>query len=209
MSDRTPWYEQYKVDVPEGTSGPWMVKKFEVNKEAASFERLRAAFSGGRYVPEGTYTGLYRGRTVIMSDTPDEISDHTGFIRRASGRVLIHGLGLGMVAAACLKKEEVTSVTVVDLSPDVIKLVGPTLDGLAASLGKELVIIEGDCFTWKPKKGERWNAVWHDVWDDLCTDNLKEMATLHRRFGRRCDFQDSWGRGMLKRRRDQESRMGW
>jgi len=244
--------DDYRVDIPEGESGDWSVKRFTVSKQEAELERLRAVFSfggGGRGVPEGTYTGLYHGKSVIMSDTPHEIRDHLGFILRAEGRVLIHGLGLGMCAAAGLKKEEVTHVTVIEKSPDVIKLVGESMVTLAkekiesgasqvgtmpsiiraeneageitsihvyASDGENaiakqatLVIKLDDCFTWKPPKGERWNVVWHDVWDTICTDNLPEMSKMHRRFGRRCDWQGSWCRERLLFERRREQRDPW
>jgi hypothetical protein len=202
--------EKFKVKVPEGRSGSWCVEHFTVTKTEATFEHLRAIVgNSGRPVPEGNYTRLCRGRTVVMSDTPHEIRDHLPFIHMARGRVLIHGLGLGMVVKACLEKEEVTSVTVVDNSPDVIKLVGPTVTKIAEEVGKDLEIIEADCFTWKPKKGARWEAVWHDIWDDLCVDNLEEMGKLHRRFGRRCDFQQSWGKELLQYRRRQQKKNSW
>lgn len=218
-------YDDYKVGyLPEGEDGVWKVERFTVSKGEADWERLRSMFSGGgRGVPEGTYTRLTRNGEVIMSDTPDEIRDHLGAIRRASGRVLIHGLGLGMVARACLLKPEVEHVTVVDLSPSVVKLVGVPLmmkfgkgHCLLSNRGDvqimesdNLRILTADAYTWKPEKGERWHIAWHDIWDNLCTDNLKEMAKLHRRFGRRVNWQDSWGKGLLtaqKRREDREER---
>ena len=206
--------EKYKVDIPEGTSGAWEVAKFEVSREASEFDRLRGMFGGmGRYVPPGIYTGLTRGRSMIMSDTPDEIRDHLEPIRLVKRRVtlggevtcLVHGLGLGMVAEAMLK-EGAHHVTVIDRSPDVISLVAPTL---RERHGDRIEIIEADAFEWKPPKGARYGIVWHDIWDDLCTDNLSEMATLHRRYGRRCDWQGSWGKGLLKVRRRQEQRQHW
>jgi hypothetical protein len=41
------------------------------------------------------------------------------------------------------------------------------------------------------------------------TDNLEDMHKLHRRFGRRADWQGSWGRSFLEHVRRQEQRMGW
>src|SRR3972149_6976915 len=122
------YFEKYQVDVPEGTSGNWSVSRFTVSKESAESGRLRAFVSmSRRYVPEGTYTQLKRGDEIVMSDTPDEIQDHLNAIRRASGRCLVAGLGLGMVAHAMLRKPGVKHVTIVEKSPDVIKLVGPWL----------------------------------------------------------------------------------
>jgi spermidine synthase len=133
-----------------------------------------------------------------MSDTEAEIRDHLTIIYKAKGHVLIHGLGIGMVARTCLLKPEVASVTVVELQLDVIKLVGPWLEDIAAKANKRLTIIQGDAFTWKPPKEQKWDIVWHDVWNEICTDNLPQMSKLHRRFGKRCIWQDSWSRGLLQ-----------
>ena len=194
--------ESYKVSVPEGESGLWKVEQFTVSKEDASFERMRSLFRGGRYVPEGTYTRLTRGGRVIMSDTPDEIRDHSYIIRNAKGHVLINGLGIGMVLQACLEKPRVTKVTVIEKSPDVIDLVAPHY---RERYGDKVEIIQADAFEWKPPKDVRYGAVWHDIWDNICGDNLPEMHKLHRKYGRRTDWQGSWGRELCER----QNKSGW
>ena len=86
---------------------------------------------------------------------------------------------------------EVEEVTVIEISPEVIKLVGTTLLKLYS---KKLIIIQADALTWDPPKGVRYNAVWHDIWPTICADNWESMKRLHRRYGRKCDWQDSWQR---------------
>jgi hypothetical protein len=230
------YIDRSKVSLPEGSSGDWSIEHFEVGKQDAAWENLRSMVTGsGRGVPEGTYTMLKCGGATIMSDTPDEIRDHMGAIaeaERRGGHVLINGLGLGMVAATILNAElhcpecngyphrggctcapvagerviryAVDKVTVIENSPDVIALVGPTLK---ERYGDRLEIIEADAFTYQPPKGIKYSAVWHDIWPTLCEDNLKEMGTLHRRYGRRCDWQGSWGKELLKyhRRRNKDN----
>jgi hypothetical protein len=205
---------RYKVDVPPGQSGNWNVERFEVSQLTAEISCLR---SSSRSVSPGQYTRLTRGRAVIMSDTPAEVSDHLPFIRRArrvGGKILIHGLGLGVCLDAILREDmrptNVEHVLVIEKSQDVIGLVAQHyLD----RYGDRLEIRQGDAYTWQPEKGQRWTCVWHDIWDNLCLDNLPKTTKLHRRFGRRCDWQDSWGRTYLKirkRREDKEARrMQW
>lgn len=147
---------------------------------------------GGRSCRPGTYTRLMRGSTLVMSDTPDEKRDHYDFVRRARGHVLIHGLGLGMVLGAVLGKLEVSSVTVIELSQDVINLVGASYDD------PRVTIVCADALTWEPPKGARFGAVWHDIWDDICSDNREDMKLLHRRYGRRSTWQGSWGRELME-----------
>ena len=204
-------YEQYKVNIPEGIAGNWKVVKFTVSPRDAELSTVRSMFSftdGGRSVPEGTYTGLYHGGTIVMSDTPSEIRDHLGAVYKAKGKCLVNGLGLGMVAAAMLSKPEVTHVTVIDISPEVIQLVGTTLK---ERYGDRLTIIQADAYTWQPPKGEVYDVAWHDIWNDLCEDNLPLMAKLHRKYGKRCGWQGSWGKELClyHRQRDKRSNRGW
>jgi len=202
------YYHEYRVDVPEGTNGVWSVERFTVSKAAADLERLRSLFGGGRGVPEGDYTRLVRSGTLVMSDTPDEIRDHISFMHRATGDVLINGLGLGVALNFILQKDDVKHVTVIEHAPEVVALVGA--HWLARHGANRLEIIQADAFTWKPPKGVRYTAVWHDIWDDICTDNLPEMHKLHRRYGRRCDWQGSWCREMLEyQRRQQKQHRYW
>ena len=179
-----------KVSVPEGKSGHWRVERFKHEGFAAMLSAIKDRH---RACEEGEYTRLMRGGTLVMSDTPAEMRDHYEPVRRARGHVLIQGLGLGMVLQAVLKKPEVERVTVVELSEDVGALVWPTY---ASDSRAELVI--ADAMTWKPPKGAHYGAVWHDIWDDLCSDNLSAMKTLTRRYARKCDWQGCWGREVIQ-----------
>jgi spermidine synthase len=128
-----------------------------------------------------------------MSDTNAEMRDHMQFVCQASGRVLINGLGLGMVLGAVLAKDSVTHVTVVELSQDVIDLVA------AHYACDRLEVVCCSAFDYKPPKGLRYNAVWHDIWDDLCGDNLPEMTKLKRKYGSKTDWQGCWAEGQVRR----------
>jgi hypothetical protein len=197
---------KYKVNIPEGESGAWKVSRFEVTKKEAEFQLMRSAFNGGRGVPEGTYTKLTRNNYLIMSDTPNEIKDHLSFIGNATGNVLINGLGIGMVLQAVLNKPEVTHVTVIEMSEDVIALVAPFYQDI---YGDKLTIIHADAYEYKPPKNVRYDAIWHDIWDDICTDNLEGMKKLHRKYGRHTDYQGSWCRGILESQRKRERNTSW
>jgi SAM-dependent methyltransferase len=200
-------YADYKVTLQEGVVGNWSIRKFTVSEDESRLQGILSLGKGGRFPAPGDYTGLYRNGTVIMSDTPDEIRDHLGVIHEATGNVLIAGLGLGVVLQAIARKSEVASVTVIEISPDVIALVKPQLE--AREWFSKVTIIEADIFTWKPAKEVSFDVAWFDVWDSLCTDNLAEMATLHRRFAKRTKYQGSWGKEYLKHAWEREKRSGW
>jgi hypothetical protein len=178
------------IDVPDGKSRDWEVSTFTV--EADDPSQVISAFKTGRYVPAGTYKRLTRKGQVIMSNTPDEIRDCSEFIREAKGKILINGLGLGVILKAILNKPEVEDVTIIEFSEDVIKLVAPTY------IDKRVNIIQASAFDYQPPKNIRYDCVWHDIWDDMCSDNLKEMATLHRKYGRRTNWQGSWGKEYIQ-----------
>lgn len=193
-------WKKYQVDVPEGASGGFAVKRFTVSEDESRLDAMRNAFHGSsRYTRPGTYTWLRqttRWRDAIMSDTRDEILDHYEPIRRATGRCLVNGLGLGVVANGMLMNPDVKQVTCIEISQDVINLVAPHW---MARWGDRFEVICADAITWKPPKGFVFDVVWHDIWIGICSDNLKDMAVLHRQYGKRCGWQGSWAKALCKR----------
>lgn len=191
-------WRDYQVDIPEGCSGDWEVKRFEMTEAACRLANIRASFqAGGRgWIEPGHYTRLCHRGAIIMSDTPDEIQDHAPAIDRAEGVCRVHGLGLGMVVEAMLRRPAVERVDVVELEQDVIDLVAPTLQ---ERHGSRLRVIQGDVLQLKPTSQETgYNVIWHDIWPTLNFDNLPEMTMLHRRWVRRTAWQGSWGREWLR-----------
>ncbi len=181
---------EFTCDVPDAASGDWRVETFEVDEQTAKFSRMRAALGHGtERVDAGRYKRLMRGGTVVMSNTAMELDTNRPIIRYGRGDVLINGLGLGLVVAALLKKPEVRSIRVIEKSADVIKLVGPTF-----ASDPRVTIIHADAYEYTPAKGERFDAVWHDIWDNICSDNLPEMTRLTRKYARRTTWQDCWSK---------------
>lgn len=178
------------VTIPEGERGPWRIQRFEVEKN--DLTNLRLALDGRGCHP-GIYTKLVHARRgVVMSDTTAEKRDHTYFVHKAHGHVLINGLGLGMCLGAVLQMPEVSQVTVVEIDADLIRLVGPHYTDPRCQ------IIHDNAFDYRPPKGLHYGAVWHDIWDTICEDNLPEMHRLHRKYGRLADWQGSWGRDRIE-----------
>lgn len=193
------WWKKYLVNVPAGVIGDCIVNQFEVNEADARFSILRAAFSfnsAGRATPVGNYTALRINGSIMMSDTPDEVADLLDVFRYAKGRCLVNGLGLGVVVNGLLMKPEIEHVTVVEINPNVVELVG---SHWMEKYGDRLIIIVDDAMTYKPLVGIRFDYVWHDIWPTICGDNINEMKHLHRRYGRRCNRQGSWCRNLCER----------
>jgi len=137
-----------------------------------------------------------------MSDTMDERNDHRQPVRKAQGHVLIAGLGLGLVALACARKPEVEKVTVIEINADVIGLVTPYLRAALEAEGinpDKLEIIEADIYEWKPPRGQKYECIWLDVWEDICTDNLESISKLNRKFARcKAGYRGAWVEDTLR-----------
>ncbi len=188
--------KHWKAIIPDGEIGSARVETFEVSpidSAAALFSRMT--------VPAGTYKKLLINGRIIMSDTPDELRSHYDFIHAATGNILINGLGLGCVLNVVRHKDNVQSITVVERNPDVIELVGPVFAD-----DPKITIIQDDAFTFKPTVGEKYDVVFHDIWFDICTDNLPMMHTLHRRYGRFAKEQISWSRDRLEYEKRRENK---
>jgi hypothetical protein len=173
------------VDLPVCSKGDWKIEKFLVDRMD-----FRSLFMG-REVPMGkTFTRLMRNRTLVMSDTPAECNDHWEAIFHAEGNVLISGLGLGMVLKNILLKPEVKDITVVELSQDLIDLVSPFYTD------PRITYVCSSIFEYQPPRGKKYNLIWHDIWDNICGDNIPEMKTLKRKFAHRLvkgtGFQGCW-----------------
>lgn len=201
------------LDLPEGSHGTCEIRRFHIG--ADHLGNMLESIKTGRGTRNGTYTGLYRSSHLWMSDTDAEAADHYDAARqidRRGGRILIGGLGLGMILRAALLTPTVTHVDVVEIDEDVVALVGPHYQAMAAEHGKTLTIHHADLYAIKWPAGTRWDVAWFDIWPDLCTDNLDEMTKLRRSYGRRTDWQECWGRQLLLRHRAAEARRprwGW
>ncbi len=168
--------------LPEGERGDARISHFEVSDEDASFFNLRCDINARPQdrIEAGEYVRLHvGGGQPMMSNTPAEIASNSEFLANADGRVLIAGLGIGMVIDRLRSATErgihgldVESFTVVERNPNVIALVEPYL------AGPDLTIIEADIHKWSPPEGETFDTVYFDIWPEICTDNLREIAVL-------------------------------
>lgn len=129
-------------------------------------------------VPLGFFTEPFPFLAVLedgnewMTLTPVDMDTSQDAIREARGKVITFGLGLGYFAFHASEKEEVSEVTVIEKSPDVIRLFREVL--LPHFPHKEKIhIIEGDAFRYAeeemPLVGYDFAFVdtWRDVSDGL------------------------------------------
>jgi len=126
-----------------------------------------------------------------MSNTELELIQHRAAIRRASfgGTVLACGLGLGCFARACLAFDAIERVDVVELSPDVVALVAPSLAEHIAD--GRLVIHQGDALDFDPS-GSWWDVVWLDIWARGSPGHTPESDALRQRLAPHAAWVGSW-----------------
>jgi predicted methyltransferase len=185
----------YKI-IPEGKCNTAYIQHKEATPETVKSLKISSIFSFSYreyydFEP-GTYTTLIVDEEIMMSDTPMEIRTSREFIDVAKGRVLVGGLGLGVVLLEIQRKKEVESVTVVEKNQDVLDLIVKHLP-----LNKKITIVKGDIFTWLPDKDAKFDTIFFDIWPTMNADNYLQMKDLHKRFRKYLDktkepWMSSW-----------------
>jgi hypothetical protein len=214
MSNPYNSFEPMAPIVPEGQKGIASIEHFSISKRDSEFSSIRASLRPEEYVAPGEYVRLKVDRQVMMSDTSMEKQSNMTAVRKATGDVLIAGLGVGLILMPILRKAEVKSVTVLEKHQDVIDLVeAPIRQALGPELSAKLTVLHTDVFTWEPPKGQKWDHIYFDIWPTICTDSLKEMETLHKKFARRktskSAYMDSWMRDRLKYELSRQKNRRW
>lgn len=193
-----PWAAARVSDFIENFEGTrWQAYHFDVDEAEVRARTLHVMLTERdperreamieRQVPPGHYVTLRRratareiedndirdGWTPVMSDTPAEIEGHFHAIEHGTGRVLVHGLGLGCVVSALLAKPEVTHIDVVEFDPEILTAIGPYYDDPRVSLHR------GDCLTYEWPEDATWDYVWHDIWSHISARNLNPEEAEH------------------------------
>lgn len=97
------------------------------------------------------------GGGQLMSDSPQERYEVVPAIKACRGNVLVGGLGLGMYVQMLHKNTRVRHITVVELEPDIISLVAP-------SLPEGVRVIQADLFQFVANCNWSWNNAIYDIW---------------------------------------------
>ena len=171
--------------------------RFNITESGAAMHN--ATEDWWRQVYPGRYTMLAIGGQTIMSDTHAEVADHMPAFREiakpTTKRVLITGLGIGVVIKYALSMKHVEHVDVIERSGAVIELVGPSYNSdprlnivHADALRHDWIHPEDDPIDLHPA----WDVVWHDIWPSLNFDNLATIQSLGHRYRPYCRWQGAW-----------------
>lgn len=155
----------------------------------------------------GTYLCLHIDGSTVMSDTWMEQFTNQEIIEKATGDVLIAGLGIGLILTLLEEKDEVRSITVLEKNRAVIDLVAPWFNNLIID------IVHADVFTWQPT--QNFDTIYFDIWPDISDLHYEETNTLHKKYRpylRRSNpdhFMQSWMRNEFRKLRRRAIREGW
>ena len=83
------------------------------------------------------------------------------YASKCSGRVLVGGLGLGLIVHALCDNPAVSRIHVVDYDADVTKVIAPLLP---KSSRASIEIVEAEFFDWWYEDDEDWDNVILDLW---------------------------------------------
>lgn len=189
------------------------ISKYEFSEANNPLYNLRKISDGLGFMRmyDGKYVRLHVNGELMMSDTAMERRTNRSFIEFATGRVLIAGLGVGLIIQNIIDKEDVTEIVVIEKYQDVIDVVEPRIKH------PKLKIICADVFKYDMPAEEKFDTIYFDIWPEISTDNLNEMTLLHRKYRKnkvsKDSFMDSWLRDFLRNRRAKENResrrYGW
>lgn len=166
-------------------------------------------------VREGIDPGRYarlvdkENHACMMSDTKMERLTNIDVVKHAHGRVLIGGLGIGMIILALQDKPEVDKILVVEKYQEVIDLVKHQLP-----LNDKVEIVVGDIFEYVPE--EKFNTIYLDIWNNA-NDRLiyeEEQRPLRMRYRKylvpKSEDENRWiDCWMYKHNRDEDFNWGW
>lgn len=196
ISLREQWADNW---LPEVEHKGFRVERFRVGEPS-----VRMLLRPQEYVAPGVYTKLSHYGKLWMSNTQMEFRTNREFLLNAKGNVLIAGLGLGIVPTILCSRDQVSSVTVLEINPDLIDMMTPHLER------PKLKIIQADVLEYIPGKRECYDSLWFDIWSSICLDNLDAIKVLNRRWSRsrwsRVGPRSSWCEEHLKDLKKQESR---
>lgn len=125
----------------------------------------------GFFKTEYRYPAILQNGVEWMTLLPNEINSQKKYIKKARGKVLTYGLGLGYYVFHAAIKPDVESVTVVDVNKNVIDVFCERiLPGFPERAKKKIKIVRADAFKFAENlKDGDYDYIYADIWRD-CGD---------------------------------------
>nr|MCC4880541.1 hypothetical protein [Vibrio splendidus] len=159
--------------------GEWEVKHFPLSYVTGYFSQASNYGQG---------IALLRQNVAWMSITPMELESHVTCQHSAKGKVVIAGLGLGMITLSLLKKPSVKKLIVLEIDQSLIDSFSELLANDTKKLWLDniesgrLEVIQADCM--KPLSSEikakvcRPDYMWVDIWEFLGYSEALSMTSF-------------------------------
>ncbi len=170
--ENNPYYKNIRI--PDVKDGAWEFKWEEYAPYRGVISDDMEIYGDFKEVPPlGFFTETFRFPAVLengnewMTLTPVDLDTCEEAVDRARGRVVTFGLGLGYYAYMASEKPEVESVTVVELSADVIRLFEKHILPQMNNRHK-IKIVNADAFEYAEKvmPSEHFDLAFVDTWRD-------------------------------------------
>lgn len=167
-----PYYKNIKIDNVKEGEWEYRLESYPAYRGVISddmeiYDDLSEVPPLGFFPEEFSFPAVLEGGNEWMTLTPVDLDTSREAIEAAHGRVVTFGLGLGYYAYMCSEKPEVESITVIEHSPDVIRLFKKYILP-QFSHPEKVRIIESDAFRYAeydmPK--ERYDVAFVDTWRD-------------------------------------------
>lgn len=104
-----------------------------------------------------------------MIDSPMDVMAMEKYAERAEGDVLCGGLGLGIIAHKLANNRKVKSITIVELSPEVIELTGKYLPLV------DVRVVQEDFWQFTKQDDGKWGMVIVDIWSTKGRDQHRKV----------------------------------
>lgn len=170
--------------------GLWSITRVSLENLESDFEKFmflsQVGFRSQTALRRASWKTLHLEQgEVVMEDSLKELSTHLPIWLKAKGKVLITGLGLGCVVRGLLASPDVEHITVVEIDPHLLRVVGHEFRS-----NRRVELIQGDAL--KVFLPGRFDYAWHDLW----TDGDRHLQVLHadliKRFHKQVKFQGAW-----------------
>jgi len=108
-----------------------------------------------------------------MVDDPPHYFAMQAYGKAASGRVLVGGLGLGMLVIELIKNPKVSEIVVIEMNPNIIELIVPLLPKC-----DKLKIVQDDFykFAFKENNRSKFDFIIVDIWVTNGADETMQVA---------------------------------
>lgn len=107
-----------------------------------------------------------------MVDDPPHFWSMQNYAKNSSGRVLVAGLGLGLVTGELLNSVDVDSITVVEKNKDVIGLISPLLP---KAIDVQFRILNEDFYDFINETNEEFDRLIIDLWVSGSAEETKRI----------------------------------